>query len=154
MKNYLFLVGFVLVFVSCKKIHESPEPDNLMSQDKMVDIMYDIRVMNAAKSKNYKKVKDSAVFIDKFVYHKYQIDSTTLRQNLDYYATNSFKTAKDIEFAVQKRLERFKKEVSAEIKKQDSVKLPKEKKPKLDVKKEEFKSTTGNKKKKVLSKDK
>lgn len=139
----------VIVLMACNEVHKSPKPDKLLSQESMIDIMYDIRVMNAAQSKNYKKVKDSSVFIDKFIYHKYKIDSIILRQNLDYYATNSFKTAKDIEFAVQQRLEEVKKEISAELRKIDSVKLPKEKKLKLDVKKEEFKSTIGGNEKKL-----
>ncbi|MFD0963668.1 DUF4296 domain-containing protein [Pseudofulvibacter geojedonensis] len=141
MKSYLLFLSFVLVLMSCDKVHKSPEPDNLLSQEKMVDIMCDIRLMNAARSKNYRKIKDSSVFIDKFVYHKYKIDSVTLRQNLNYYATNSFKTAKDIEFAVQQRLESIKKEVSEKIKVEDSLKLTKKKPAKLDLKKESFKST-------------
>lgn len=140
MKGCLFFLSFIFVFVSCKKVHKSPEPDNLLSEEKMVDIMYDIRLMNAAKSKNYKKIKDSAVHIDKYIYHKYQIDSLTLRQNIDYYATNSFKTAKDIEFAVQQKLEGEKNEVARKISKLDSVKFSKGKKTKLE-KKEAFKST-------------
>ena len=50
---------------------------------------------------------------------------------------------------MQQRLEEVKKEISAELRKIDSVKLPKEKKLKLDVKKEEFKSTIGGNEKKL-----
>lgn len=149
MSKYIFIL-VVFVFASCGKEVKSPEPSILIDEEKMVDIMYDIRLISAAKAKNYKKMKDSAVQIDKFVYHKYKLDSITLRQNLDYYATHSFKKAKDIEYEVRQRLEASKNEVSLELKKQDSVKLLKKEKVenKLKFKKEKFKSAVGSKKKK------
>lgn len=122
---------FVIVLLACTDVHKSPKPTNLIEKDKMVNIMYDIRLISAARSKNYKKLKDSAVFTDAYIYHKYQIDSLTFRQNLDYYATQSFKEFKDIEHSVKLRLDINKKKVQNEIKRKDSLEKPKEKKTKI-----------------------
>jgi hypothetical protein len=82
----------------------------------MEEVLYDISLLKAAKSKNYKILKDNNVKADIYIYKKYKIDSVTLRQNIAYYATNSFKTAKQIEERIRLKFEDQKSELEKKIK--------------------------------------
>ena len=118
-----FLLILLLITVSCDKSFKAPEPDNLIDQPVMEDILYDISLLKAAKSKSYKIIKDNNVQADIYIYEKYKIDSITLRQNIEYYATYSFKTAKEIEERIKLRFDAEKIKVDKII--QDSLKKEK-----------------------------
>jgi len=127
-----FLLILLLVIASCDKSFKAPEPDKLIEQPVMEEILYDISLLKAAKSKSYKILKDNNVQADIYIYEKYKIDSITLRQNIEYYATESFKTAKQIEEHIKLRfdsekikLEKIIKDSVKKNKKTDSIKLSK-----------------------------
>lgn len=100
---YRFLLVLLFVTVSCDKNFRASEPDNLIEQDVMEEILYDIKLLQASKSKKYKILKDNNVQADTYIYDKYKIDSITLRQNIEYYATDSFKESKKIEERIRLR---------------------------------------------------
>lgn len=129
--------------VSCDKKFVAPEPDNLIDRAVIEEILYDIKLLKASKSKSYKVLKDNNVQADLYIYEKYEIDSIMLRQNIEYYATKSFKKSKETEehirakFIANKAALEKKEADSIKAKKvKDSIRLPKEKK------KEVFKSFT------------
>ncbi|PHS06259.1 MAG: hypothetical protein COA88_10895 [Kordia sp.] len=119
-----FLLVLLLVTVSCDKNFKAPEPDNLIDQPVMEEILYDISLLKAAKSKSYKILKDNNVQADVYIYEKYKIDSITLRQNIEYYATFSFKKAKGIEERIKLRFDAEKAQIGKII--QDSLKIKKD----------------------------
>lgn len=94
---YRLLLILLLVTVSCDKKYEAPKPENMIDQPTMEKILYDIKLLKASKSKSFKVLKDNNVQADLYIYEKYKIDSITLRQNIEYYATASFKKSKQIE---------------------------------------------------------
>tara|TARA_B110001454_G_C12381103_1_gene292666 strand:- start:112 stop:537 length:426 start_codon:yes stop_codon:yes gene_type:complete len=114
MKSYLLV--FFLIFISCDKSFKAPKPEVLLEESVMEEVLYDISLLKAAKSKNYKILKDNNVKADVYIYNKYKIDSVTLRQNIAYYATNSFKTAKQIEERLRLKFEDQKSELEKKIK--------------------------------------
>jgi hypothetical protein len=118
-----FLLILLLITVSCDKSFKAPEPENLIDQPVMEEILYDISLLKAAKSKSYKILEDNNVQADVYIYEKYKIDSITLRQNIDYYATKSFKKAKEIEERIKLRFDTEKIEIEKVI--QDSLKKKK-----------------------------
>ena len=119
-----FLLVLLLVIVSCDKSFKAPEPDILIDQPVMEEILYDISLLKAAKSKSYKIIKENNVQADIYIYDKYKIDSITLRQNIEYYTTFSFKKAKGIEERIKLRFDAEKAELEQTI--QDSLKQKKE----------------------------
>jgi len=123
MKRFLLIV--LLITVSCNKSFKARDPDNLIDQPVMEEILYDISLLKAAKSRNYKILKDNNVQADVYIYEKYKIDSLTLRQNIAYYATKSFKKAKGIEERIKQRFDAEKSGIDKII--QDSLKKEKEK---------------------------
>ena len=141
--NKILLI-LLLITVSCDKKFVAPEPDSLINQATMEEILYDIKLLKASKSKSYRVLKDNNVQADLYIYKKYKIDSITLRQNIEYYATKSFKKSKEIEenikaqFIAKKAALEKKAADSIKVKKEkDSIRLPKEKKGQI------FKSDKG-----------
>jgi len=132
-----FLLILLLIIVSCDKSFKAPEPNKLIDQPMMEEILYDINLLKAAKSKSYKILKDNNVQADIYIYEKYKIDSVTLRQNIEYYATFSFKKAKEIEERVKLRFDTEKNRIEKVI--QDSLQKNKINDSVLHHKKKEFK---------------
>jgi len=84
MKNSI-LIGLLFAFVSCNTAIEKPK--NLIEKDKMIDVLYDISLLEAIKTQNINggiKNKDA----NEYLYKKYNIDSTQLAQSNKYYAAD------------------------------------------------------------------
>ncbi|WP_051604345.1 DUF4296 domain-containing protein [Flavobacterium sasangense] len=92
MKQILFLLVSLLV-LSCTN-NPVPKPDNLLDEEVMVDIIFDISILQAADGSMPYKLMEYNVEMDKYILDKYKIDSTTYRQNQKYYAANARKYKK------------------------------------------------------------
>ena len=104
MKQVLFL--FVSLFVlSCSK-NPVPKPDNLLDEEVMVNIIYDISILQATDGSMSYKLSDHNIKMDQYIFEKYKIDSITYRENQRYYAADSRKYKK----IYKKVIERFEKE--------------------------------------------
>ncbi len=64
------------------------EPERLLSEDKMADILYDITVLQAMRAHQPKYLLDNNVNTTEYIYQKYDIDSATFAQNNTYYASD------------------------------------------------------------------
>ena len=124
--NKILIVIIVFVFISCDETFKAPEPKQLIEQNVMEDILYDIKLLKASKSKNYRILKDNNVQVDAYIYEKYKLDSITLRENIAFYASASFKTYKEIENNIKLRFEAEKEKVEKEIEERDSLKKTKD----------------------------
>jgi hypothetical protein len=86
MKKYrLLFIAIALTTVSCKdEVLEKPK--NLVERSKMVDIIYDLSILEAARTQtvgvqNYPKPTE-------FIKNKYKIDSLTFAKSTQYYASD------------------------------------------------------------------
>ena len=79
------LVGLLLAFISCNDTID--KPNNLIEKDKMVDILYDISLLEAIKSQNIKG-GISNKNANAYLYKKYKIDSVQFAQSNKYYAAD------------------------------------------------------------------
>jgi len=99
-KLILFFILFMVVASSCKnKVVEKPK--NLIDRDKMVDIIYDLSLLEAAKTQTsgtFQYPKST-----QFLKEKYKVDSLTFAQSTQYYASD-MKDYKKIYDEVKKRL--------------------------------------------------
>lgn len=111
-KILLFLVVFSL-FVSCKK-ELAKKPDNLIDKDKMVDIMYDLSVLNAMRSQNSALLDSFKNNSNAYIYKKYKIDSTQFAKSNIYYAAD-YKEYSTMYEKVKLRLDSDKKRIEAAI---------------------------------------
>lgn len=91
------------LFVSCQNA-PIEKPDNLIDQDKMVDIFFDITVLEAMKSQTTLVLETNKINPNTYVYKKHHIDSLQFANSDKYYASD-VKKYKEIFDAVNKRIE-------------------------------------------------
>ena len=111
MKKLLFIVLSVLV-LSCDS-HTAPKPKYLLDKDEMVNVLYDIALLQSIKSFQPAVLDTNNVDAHTYIYKKYKIDSLTFVQNHAYYAS-------DIE-----DYEKMEKKVSDRIQQQRDALTPK-----------------------------
>src|SRR5690606_20469138 len=76
-----------LVVVSCYKFKEPEKPKNLISKSDMVNILIDLKIIASITAGDDIKVLDSNnVRSEKYIYNKYNIDSTQFALSNNYYA--------------------------------------------------------------------
>ncbi|MGO4904713.1 DUF4296 domain-containing protein [Flavobacterium sp. W20_MBD1_R3] len=85
-KNILFLAVMMLL-VSCKD-EVIQKPDRLIDKDVMVDIMYDLSILEAIKYQNPASLDTFKINPRAYVFTKYKIDSLQFAKNNVYYASN------------------------------------------------------------------
>lgn len=108
MKRYLFIMVLSIVVFSCERKNKPPKPSNLISKDKMENILYDLYIINAAKGVNRKLLEDKGIVPESYVLNKHQIDSVQFSESNAYYAFDP-DLYKEIVEKVKVRLENNKK---------------------------------------------
>ena len=108
-KLLLFFIGLVFVTSSCNNAAVE-KPNNLLEEDEMVDMIYDLSLLDAMRNQgsfSQKKYPTST----EFLIQKYKIDSLTFAKNTLYYASD-LKKYKRIYDSVKKRLDNESKKVN------------------------------------------
>ena len=124
MKKLLYIV--VCLFFSCNPSIEKPKkPENLIPEDKMVDIMYDIFILNSAKGVNKKMLELNGILPKDYVFEKYSIDSTQFAESNNYYVYDT-KTYESILNKIAEKIDAKKKEYEALDKIEEADKKRKE----------------------------
>lgn len=124
MKKLLYLV--VCLVFSCNPSVEKPKkPENLIPEDKMVDIMYDIFILNSAKGVNKKMLELNGILPKDYVFEKYSIDSTQFAESNNYYVYDT-KTYESILNKIAEKIDAKKKEYEALDKIEEADKKRKE----------------------------
>ena len=86
MKKIIFILS-LMIFCSCSN-SEKNKPENLMTEDQMVNFLFDINIINSSRAfrnrseLNYYNIKDSLLF------KKHKIDSLKFSNSNFYYASN------------------------------------------------------------------
>ena len=110
MKKSISLV-VILAILGCKE-DLVKKPDTLIEKSKMIDIMYDMALLEAVKYQNPAVLDSNQIRPKQFIYKKYKIDSLQLAQNNVYYAAD-YKSYKIMFDEVVKRVIKEKKRVVA-----------------------------------------
>jgi len=82
----MMLVSLLTLF-SCEK-RAVAKPDNLIEKDKMVDILYDVAIIQAASTVNASKFAEEGIQPDSYIYKKYGVDSVAFAASNRYYASD------------------------------------------------------------------
>jgi len=117
MKKLVFIVVSVLA-LSCGK-QEAEQPKKLLSEEQMVNMLYDISILQAINSYSPSKLDSSKVDARNYIYKKYKTDSLTFAQNHQYYASDLDVYA-DIQKKVAGKIEQDK--IKYGIKKKETAK--------------------------------
>lgn len=97
----------VIFMISCQN-NGVKKPDNLIEKNQMVEILYDVSLLEAIKSQGINGGVSNAE-INRFIKEKYGVDSTQFVQNNRYYAADVV--------AYKKMFEKIKSRVEQEIQK-------------------------------------
>lgn len=86
MKKIILMLCFVITLFSCQN-SAIEKPKKLIDEGVMIDILYDLSLMEAIKSQN---IADSgkAINSSQYIYKKYKIDSIQFVQNNKFYASD------------------------------------------------------------------
>jgi hypothetical protein len=82
----IFLISIAFVFFGCQKTGIE-KPNNLIEKEKMIDVLYDISLLEAIKGQNINGGITSKE-INKYIFKKYKIDSVQLVKSNKYYASD------------------------------------------------------------------
>ena len=93
MKKFVLIVVGITVLLCCKKGAIS-EPKNLIDQDKMVDVLYDISILEAIKVSNPASLQSRGIDSKTYIYKKFEIDSLQFAQSDKFYASDVAQYAK------------------------------------------------------------
>lgn len=118
----------ILTFLGCKE-DVVKQPKHLIEKSKMVNIMYDLALLEAIKYQNPAVLDSNQIHPKQFIYKKYGVDSLQLAQNNVYYASD-YKNYKIMYEEVVKRIEKDKNRAKALIKIEAKKKKFNEKKKK------------------------
>lgn len=113
MKKIVVLV-VLLVFVSCKE-EVVKKPNRLIEKDVMVNIMYDLSLLEAIKYQSPAILDSNKISPKQYIYKKYKVDSLQFAQSNVYYASD-YEEYKNMFEQMTKRLDQKKLAVEALIK--------------------------------------
>ncbi|MBT0606860.1 DUF4296 domain-containing protein [Aequorivita echinoideorum] len=100
-----YIVAIFVIFVSaCQDVKRPEKPENLIPKEKMVDVISEAYLANAARSVDNREIVRNGIKLDSLVYQKYDIDSLQFAQSNAYYAAD-MNTYLEIFREVQARFE-------------------------------------------------
>ena len=125
----------LIVLVGCKK-ELVKEPKRLIEREKMVNIMYDLALLEAMKVENPGLMDSIKYTSNQYIYKKYKIDSVQFAQSNIYYAAD-YKEYEKMYNQIKARLDKEKTKVNSLIKAEAKKEILKAKtKKKLKAKKD------------------
>jgi len=109
------IIILCLVFSCNNTLNQNNKPpENLISKEKMVDIIYDMTLINVAKGVNKSILENNGIIPEQYLFNKHSIDSTLFARSNEYYS-NDLKTYQMIYDNVKIKLEKNKNIISDSI---------------------------------------
>ncbi len=115
MRNAICL-SLLFLLLSCESKVKYDKPEDLISKEQMIDLLYDIHLANGTGGVKNKALENNLNYMS-LVFEKYKIDSIRFAESNLYYISN-INEYEDIFEEVEKRLEALKTEFD---RKRDSV---------------------------------
>jgi|SRR5690606_13404420 len=88
MKYFTLIVIFSFGIFGCQDVKAPEKPKHLIAKDKMVDILTEAYLANAARSVDNKTIISKGIVIDSLVYKNFGVDSLQFAESNAYYAAN------------------------------------------------------------------
>ena len=112
MKKISSIILLFLLSISCNS-NDIKKPENLIEREKMVDIIYDLSILEAAKSQKPIVLEQYQIKSNVYIYKKYAIDSLQFANSVKYYSAD-LENYHAIYDSVNKRIDRNLKTLSPE----------------------------------------
>ncbi|QLG45687.1 DUF4296 domain-containing protein [Costertonia aggregata] len=114
MKTYC-LICIAAVFVASCAEEMVKKPEDLIPEEKMTEILYDLAIINSAKNTSAEILRENNIETMFFIFEKYKIDSAQFVRSDVYYSSLPLQY-EAIYKGVEKKLEEKKKEIDALMK--------------------------------------
>ena len=85
-RNIAFSLGFLVISMSCQDVQKTEKPDDLIPEDKMIDVLTELSLVHAARNYNKFKLENTGINPDEYIYEKFDIDSLQFEKSNDYYS--------------------------------------------------------------------
>ncbi|MDY8134984.1 DUF4296 domain-containing protein [Aquimarina sp. 2201CG5-10] len=121
MINRILYIAMIFLVFSCQTIDKASKPENIIEEDKMVEILIDIAFVKSAKSSFNKKMELNKLNPEGYILEKHGIDSLVFAQNNAWYMMD-LENYQKIFTRVKDTLEKSKDMYEALKKKEDSIK--------------------------------
>ncbi|WP_324025109.1 DUF4296 domain-containing protein [Maribacter sp. BPC-D8] len=132
MKHLFFLVVAMLMLSSCAE-ELVEKPDNLIPEDKMVAVIKEMAIVNAAKATNLSKLRENGVEPTSFIFKKFEIDSAQFVDSDRYYASKPLRY-ENMYKKVESDLEDQRLKLETEKRIRDSLSVVEKSKKNIDIK--------------------
>jgi len=119
MKKILLILLAVTAFASCNKV-AAEKPNNLIPEEQMVDILYDMAILEAIRTQKPLVLESYQVKPTEYIYKKYKIDSVQFAKSNLYYASDLEKYKKLYD-KVADRLDKTKAKLNEELSKNGGI---------------------------------
>ena len=120
----IILTLIILVIVQSCKDFNNKKPENLISEDKMVEILFDLEIINAARGDNKKIIEEKISNVNNYLQNKYKIGIDQFENSISYYSSDILKYSSIIQ-EVEQKLDSTKnliqKKINAKRNRQDSL---------------------------------
>jgi len=114
MKNFVFIILVLFLSVSCKK-ELVKKPAKLIEKEKMMNIIYDLTLLEAIKYQQPLSLDSVESNPKKFIFKKYKVDSLQFAKSNIYYASD-YDGYKEMYDVINARLEKEKKNNELKLK--------------------------------------
>ena len=104
MKKGILFFALLVSFVGCRKEETVKAPKKLIDKAVMVNVFYDLALLEASKYQMMSKTEYQKISPKEFIFKKYNIDSAQFSQSNMYYSS-SIEEYKAMFEQVQKRLQ-------------------------------------------------
>ena len=86
MKKYFVII---IIFLGCSNFNnkETP-PKNLISEEKMVEVIYEMTLMSVSKGVNRQILEKNGIIPKKYIFKKYNIDSLQFSLSNEFYSND------------------------------------------------------------------
>lgn len=88
MKHWVPIIVLILSILGCQNVERPEKPKNLISKEKMVDVLTEAYLANAARSVNNQAIIDKGIQVDSLIFKKFEVDSVQFAKSNDYYAAD------------------------------------------------------------------
>ena len=120
----IILTLIILVIVQSCKDFNNKKPENLISEDKMVEILFDLEIIIAARGDNKKIIEEKISNVNNYLQNKYKIGIDQFENSISYYSSDILKYSMIIQ-EVEQKLDSTKnliqKKIDAKRNRQDSL---------------------------------
>ncbi len=124
MKYGILILVCILGFFGCQNVDQPKKPKDLIPKNKMVDILTESYMANAARSVNNQTIIEKGVVLDSLIYRNFGVDSLQFANSNAYYAAdvNSYmEIFKEVELRLTTMQQRLDSIRVREIKLKDSL---------------------------------